>query len=496
MSSALRQSEPEQTLDSCLLDHSLSASPSLSPRRKPMRVGRTNRRAALTIAVCSLALILAAGCATPLPHTSLTQTSLYAPAELLEPYVPNGQLVEAESATALTLPEALVYADRRAPAILAAEALVGLADAEVVGASPLLPANPALDVDFGGRTIDARTGIDLQIGVSQEFEIAGQRERRAAAARTDRVTAVAQVNEVRWAVHVEVHRVFVALLVAGERRAQATDFVAFSESLRTTAVLRVEAGESAPLILLVADADLARTQETLSRAEESEAALRTTLAALIGWPSEATPPAQGTLPGVRRAPPIKVLMERMATQHPALRTRELAVVAQNAHVVAEDRDAWPSPTLGAGYARESAPGAEADADIWTLSLSVPLPLWRTNQGGRARARAQLAIADQAREATALRLRSEVVRARLMLDASVDRVGFYETTIVPQLQKNLRALQRAYELGEVDLHQVSQTRASLLSATDHYLRARAEYYQACAELEGLVGAELWPHEDPE
>jgi len=42
-----------------------------------------------------------------------------------------------------------------------------------------------------------------------------------------------------------------------------------------------------------------------------------------------------------------------------------------------------------------------------------------------------------------------------------------------------------------VHQVSQTRERLLTATGQYIDARITYYETAATLEGLVGTELWP-----
>ena len=206
------------------------------------------------------------------------------------------------------------------------------------------------------------------------------------------------------------------------------------------------------------------------------------------------PDVQGSLPEVRQAPDVNSLLALMAEHHPSLRTRELAVVAGRSRLALEDREAWPEPTVGLSYGREAAPGPEAEADVWLFNLTFPIPLWRTNQDGRARAEAELVVADREREATATRLRGDLLQAAIALNAAVDRVALYETGVVPQLEENLVLLQRAYELGEVDVHQVSQTRERLLTATGQYIDARITYHETAATLEGLVGTELWPAQE--
>ena len=90
----------------------------------------------------------------------------------------------------------------------------------------------------------------------------------------------------------------------------------------------------------------------------------------------------------------------------------------------------------------------------------------------------------------MRLRGDLARAVDALDSAAARVALYDTGIVPHFEEALALLQRAYELGEVDVHEVSQTRQRLLNATAQYIDARVAYYETAAVLEGLVGTEVW------
>lgn len=439
-------------------------------------------------------LLFNPGCAPTHATRTLPGPGVYAPAELVQPFIPSGALVDPSRMSTLTLELLLVYADSHSPAIQTARARVGLAEAGVIGANIVFPANPQLSFGAGGRTIAGATGFEFEVSVQQQLEIAGEPGLRLDASEDQQRLSEAAVNEVRWSVHVEVHRLFVDILLVRERLAQAERFVGFAQSMSDIASRQVEAGESSPLILLVADADLAQTRKAVIDAQQAEESLEARLAAVIGWPGGTLPDVQGTLPEVRPAPDTESLLTLMAAHHPSLRTRELAVVACKSQLALADQEAWPEPTVGFSYGREPAFGPEADADIWLFNLTIPVPVWHTNQEGRAHAEAELAIADRERVANATRLRAELLQAAIALDAAVERVALYETGVVPRLEENLMLLKRAYELGEVDVHQVSQTRERLLTATGQYIDARITYYETAAALEGLVGTELWPAQE--
>ncbi|TXD35032.1 TolC family protein [Lujinxingia vulgaris] len=432
-------------------------------------------------------------CATIDAETQLPEPGKFAPAELTRPYVPTGEPVDPSAASAMTLEELLVFADSESPAIQTVLARMGIADAQVSGAKILFPDNPELSFGVGQRRAAGASAFEFEASIQQRLEIAGEPGLRLDAARDQQKLREADVQEVRWSVHVEVHRLFVDILLVRERLEQAERFVEFAESMRDIAARQVEAGESSPLILLVAEADLAQTREAVIEARRSLEGLTTRLAAVIGWPQLELPPVEGTLPPLRAAPNPSDLLTLMAEHHPELRTRELAVLAEQSRLALEHREAWPEPTLGLSFGREAALGPEAGTNLWLINMSLPLPFWRRNQEGRALAQARLQIADSERAATAARLRAELTEAAIAMNAAAERVTLYETSVVPQLEENLALLQRAFELGEVDVHQVSQTRERLLNATGQYIDARITYYESAAMLEGLVGTEIWTND---
>jgi cobalt-zinc-cadmium efflux system outer membrane protein len=125
-----------------------------------------------------------------------------------------------------------------------------------------------------------------------------------------------------------------------------------------------------------------------------------------------------------------------------------------------------------------------------FTMSIPLTLWRKNQEGRARAEASLYQADRERSQTIRKLESELRIARSSVMAALTILELYTSELIPQLSKNFKLLQRAYELGEVDIQRVSQTRERLLGAMTQYTKARVLYFDRAVTLEGLVGTEQW------
>lgn len=441
-----------------------------------------------TAALCAVLSLGACGSASP--HTAQTQKiqSFEGAADV---FVPKGTPVSPQKATSLNLEQILVFANTHAPSIQTARARLGFAQAEIVGAAIPLPANPTLSFSGGARTQSGQAGFDFEVAIAQQLEIAGEQGLRRERAQDRLALSRASLNEVRWSVHVEAHRLVVALLLVRQRREQASRFVAFAESMRDIAARQVKAGELSPLLLLVAQTDLARTKEAVIHAKQLDQVLRTRLAAVIGWPTFKLPPLHEALPEIKAAPTKKVLLDRMATHHPSLHTRQVALRAARSNLALQNKEAWIEPTVGLSYSREAGLGPEPADGLWLMTLTLPLPVWHRNQQQRALAHAQVDVSKRQQHANAVDLSSRLIQALARLDTAIERVALYETVVVPKLEQNLALLRRSYELGEVNIHEVSQTRERLLNATGSFIDARVEYYNTAATLEGLVGTELWP-----
>ncbi len=400
---------------------------------------------------------------------------------------PSPVISQANPPQTITIDELLTYASTHAPNVLTAQTYINTARADLTSAQILTPFNPEIWLSLGTRTSLGLTGLEAETSIQQQIEIGGERDLRIAHAQAVQEQTTATVAEIQWALHVEIHTLSTQLLLAQEREKLTQIFIEFNEHLSKIAQRQVDAGEISPLVLLVAQTDLAQAQSQLISAQQHIRILQAKLAATSGWPSTHFPHFSDILPPIQKAPPDHVLLSQMQ-QHPALRARDLAVSSAHHKISLENRESWPSPTVGLSYAYEGQIGQESH--VWLATIGVPLPFWQSNQGEQAHAAAQLETAKISRTITEIQLSTLLAEATSRLNAAVDLVAIYEKTIIPSSQQSLSQLQRAYDLGEVDIHQVSQTRERLLLAHQQHLEAKIQYYEAAAQLEGLIGVEIW------
>ncbi len=185
------------------------------------------------------------------------------------------------------------------------------------------------------------------------------------------------------------------------------------------------------------------------------------------------------------------LLATAKDQLPLLKAREAAVREAEARVALADREVWPKPAVGVQVRREGNPGPEGESYIVLGSVQLTIPTFQRNQGERARAGADAVVARSEREAAVTLLGADVAEARSRVDAAARRVKSYGADVVPEFEANLALLRRAFELGEIDLLELSIGRERFLRIQNDALGAWLDYFVAVADLERVVGSDLLP-----
>lgn len=397
----------------------------------------------------------------------------------------------------VSLTKILAHARGHSPLLKVAHAQALQGEAELQAAAPLLPRDPQLSTSVGPRFGSGGSGLDVQLSLSQQFWIAGQRGLRRTAAERLRDRTEAQLAQTHWLVHWRVHALFHQAIVAREGATAAGQLLVFAESVLSIAKGRHKAGDISPLQVRVAEVEAAQARQAKVAADNAFLSARLNLAEAAGWSAASPPRPAGGLGKPRRAPDPQRLLELAIKSAPRLRTGKAAALETAARRRLAEREVWPDPTVGVSYVRESDPATGGtDASIALLTVGVPIPVWQRNRGARARALADhhLAVARVERVRSTLRVR--VARAAASVTAGADRVAAYGEQILPALERNLELLRRSLELGEIDLLNVVVAQQRFVRIQRDALSAFADYYRAVAQLESVVGAQIWPDDSHE
>lgn len=421
----------------------------------------------------------------PAPHLRITADGAVQPAPSDEP------MPDPAAGGAVSLSGLLAYADRHAPRLVAARSTRAHADAARAAAEWRLPANPELSAAVGPRLGREGTGLDLELELSQPIEISGARALRLDTAQQVRAQINAEIEQIRWAVHCDVHAAFHQTLIDQDRARLAERMLSFQQEVLQIVERQIAAGEAAPLILRLAQAEAAQAQQMLLAAQQAQVASQIQLAQLAGWPATVLPQPAGDIDAPHDPPPLARL-SAVAREHlPSLRAHDAQIQEAQARIDLAQREAWPQPAVGVRYVREGAVGPqEHGAHVVMGTLALSIPSFQTNQGAVAEARAQRSVAEAQRAATVHLLDGQLAQAHSEVAAAVARTRAYGAEILPRFEENLHLLRRAFELGEIDLLALFTGRERFLRIQSDALSAQQDYFVALASLERLVGVDLW------
>ena len=379
------------------------------------------------------------------------------------------------------------------PRIAAAAALARAAEARVAPARTL--PDPQLQLGLMNRQLP---GLGLQdplgmnqIQLIQMFPTAGKLGLAGRAAAERATAQQARADEVGWDVRARAAMGFYDLYQMDRSIGVARETLRLLQDLAKVAETMYGVGAGRQVDVLRAQVEIARMQEEVLRMEAGRAAALARLNALLAR----GPDSALGLPILPLFPdslvPLASLVAEAEAHRPMVRAGEADVRSAEATARGARREIWPDLEVGVQYGQRPMAGGGTDRMV-SLMLGVNLPVFagnrqfamrRETEAMRAMARADL---DEMRAETRGRvgeLYAAVERAR--------RLGeLYRTTILPQAETTVQSAQSSYRTGAVDFMTLLDDQMTVNRYRQDLIALDAERGTALAELEMLLGRELF------
>lgn len=410
----------------------------------------------------------------------------------LIPLVLPGQAAAEE--TVMTLPQVMDRAMQYNMDLQALSEQRGSHEAAKISAG-LLP-NPILQLDASTGALsgspDERT---ISIGIFQEFNTAGKRRKRIAAAE-ERLASFDQTLADRGRLLAkEVKEAFYEIIMANKRRELAEQALALNNRLLEIAKERVAVGEAAELEAELAAVEVARAELRLLESGGSNRAVKARLLALAGLPAG----TEATFAGEFPQPPAGLDPTTLKAYALQERSNLKALAADerraSATVTVAEAERVPNITGGLSIALDQGSdktgfGEEKETDVLLgVSLSVPLPLFNRNQGAIGEARAVKSSAAKGLAAARRDVEREVEEAWARYETASKTASAYSSRILPKLQENIRLIQEAYGVGELGITAVIEEQKKFYDIHDQALAAQYNRQLSLIALEAAIGGDI-------
>jgi len=371
----------------------------------------------------------------------------------------------------------------------------GILDADKTRAG-LLP-NPTLELEGGtGALTGSSAENSLSLGVSQEFFLAGKREKRLTIAERELEMYRWQVADRERVLREEVKTAFYDLILAEQRLILSDRFIALNRQLLDVTKDRLAVGDIPELEMNLVKVELARSEGARIDVEKALNQNQAKLWTLMGLPLGEYPAIVWAIESeISMTKNLADLKQLAHGKRPDLKALEAEKSRGESDIILAQSEFIPNLTAGLAIKRDTTSmeigGIEGKDTAYTigLKLSMPIPVFDKNQAGVQEARAKRNSTESRFTAATRNAEREVETAYASLLNAEKVLSLYKTNIIPQLEENLELTQEAYRLGEVGILAVIQEQKKFFEINDGYLTALHDRQAALVKLETAVATEL-------
>jgi len=357
----------------------------------------------------------------------------------------------------LTLGDALSRAREQAPRIVSARLALEEARGRLVGAGVRFQNNPELDVAAGQRR-GATASTDFELGIQQQFEPAGRRSARIAAANEGVAQGTAVIDETTRLVMRDTASAFLRAAHAAERVRLLATTEEMAAQIHAAAERRFKAGDIAVLDVNLARAALGRARSDRQGALATQVMAIGELKQLLGLDRDVT--IEGTLRPPEE-PNVDALLQA-SSQRPELRELEAAAREAEAQVRLGSTYGKPDFGVAARYERE-----EGD-NVLLGGITISIPRFARGQELRSVGGARTTRLRADLEAARTRVRIEVQAGAETYRRRADAVRALEAEALTGLDENERLTTRSFEVGQLGLAELLFIRREILDTRFQYL----------------------------
>ena len=394
--------------------------------------------------------------------------------------------------TRLMLGEAYDVAARANPRARAGRALVRAARARISSAK--LPPDPQLQLGLmnyelpGLRPMDPLGMAQLQlmqmVPVGGKLGLSGDVAEARAAAEAERAA------DIVWDVRSQVAMAFFDLFATDQSLAVARETLRLLQDAHATAEGMYRVGEGRQTDVLRAQVEVARMTEDTIRMQTMRTAMAARLNGLLDRAAAVDVPSP-VLPVFPDALPVLDSLQTAAQEsRPMVRAGRGDVQAASASARLARRELIPDLQLGLQYGQRA--GEMGTERMGSLMVGASVPIFARSRQLRMRdetaAMREMAEADLA--AMRADTRARVAEAFANLKRARRLADLYRTTVLPQAEATASSALAAYRVGGVDFMTLLDDRMVVNRYRQELFRLEAEEGQSWAELEMLVGRELF------
>ena len=376
----------------------------------------------------------------------------------------------------LTMDQALEAAFSNNPELAAAQWDIGIAQGDLQQAG-LMP-NPQVSWEAEDTRRNSRTTTVL---INQQIELGGKRGARVDVASRNQDAVGIELERKRNVLRADVIQAFSSASTAQQRVLLARQSLELAERGLRVAQGRIKSGKTSPVEGTRAEVQLSEVRLELRRAERDETSALQQLALVMGAPLPVFLVVGDSSRSMPAVPDPLLLLDRI-DRTAELRLAALQIDQREASLELERAQRIPDLTVSVGSQYD----ALERERVSVVGLSIPIPLFNRNQGNVLAAARRTDQARDLRNASELRLRTEIQTTLDQWRTANTEVASFNQTILPAAQSAVDTATRGFEMGKFNFLDVLDAQRTLISARTQYIQAITEATNAWVRIERIFG----------
>jgi cobalt-zinc-cadmium efflux system outer membrane protein len=398
--------------------------------------------------------------------------------------------------SALTLDDAERIALAQSPDIAVAARRVAIAEAHVPIAGALEDPT-AMYRGWGVPLQQPWNFNDAQnmFSISQMFPGSGKRALRTSVAESDVDVAKAQLDEVRLAVRVRVHKAFDDLLLADTEMRIHDQHVGIARQAIEAARIQYTVGKVPQQDMLKAQVALTALAEHMIRFDHDADLARARLDTLLGRDPDTPLEVTGEFAVLSALPPARKLDAMALQTQPSLLGAEQSAVRSHKEQSLAKKAYTPDFTISAGYMLM--PSSSDIRNDYMVEGSINLPWLNRRKHNEEIVEATVRTTEQDAELAALRnaVFGQIQDALIEAQAAQKLAHMYHDQLRPQAEATLESSVIAYENNKTSLLNLLDSQMEVINVDLAWIDAVANFDTRMADLELATGTALNPSDLP-
>lgn len=305
-----------------------------------------------------------------------------------------------------------------------------------------------------------------------------------------------------WQLRVTVRRAYLDAVIANETKDTLTNLYELASNLLYTAQRRKDAGDVAAFDVNRAELATLQTEADLKQSEKRIEQTTQRLSVLIGRNYKSAPQVQRLpqfqlrgetnelVPNLsQQLPSLESLIEEALKSRLELKITRQAIAVNEANTRIAVGNIVPNPQINVGSSYSGNPPDGPSTRGFFIGVTQEVPILNRQQGDRARLKAVNIQLTREIASTSNVVTEEVVSAYQQLSSARERVGYFQTKILPKSDIVAKMARRGYEVGQNDITSTLAAQQANVQIKAAYLDAVRAYQQAFTDLEQAVGHPL-------